>query len=195
MATKWTDEKIKQGILDSIKVLQIDRMPTANELKDIGRNDLHCKVSRTKKYRGWAEELGLELKESETVKGNKYEDYVAEVLEGLGYEVERMTTKHPFDLLVNGSLKIDVKVGAPHTHFGTRCHTFRPSKKFATCDLYICIGLDEEENIEKQFIIPSKFAQLVTLNICNDSKYNAFLDRWDYVNRFVEFYHSIEVTS
>src|SRR5690606_15825045 len=117
---------------------------------------LHCAISKSKKkYRGWAEEIGLELKESETFKGNKWETYVAEVIRGMGFKVEQMTTKHPYDLLVNGAVKIDVKVGTSHKHFGTRCHTFATNKKYATCDLYICIGLDEEENIEKQFVIPS----------------------------------------
>ncbi len=190
---KWTDELIEKELLKSIKVLQIERMPTANELKTIGRNDLHCKISRTKKYSGWAEHLGLELKQSETVKGQKYESKLKKRLESKGYKVEDMTTKHPYDLLVNKNVKIDVKVSAPHYHFGSRCHTFRPSKKHPTCDLYICIALDEQEKFEKVFVIPSKFAQLVTLNICKESKYNAFIDRWEYIDRYTEFYNTLTV--
>lgn len=193
MAKKWTEDLIRQGILESIKTLNIDRMPTAAELQSIGRNDLHCKIGRTKTYRGWADELKLSLKHSDTNKGQVWEFYVEDELKKLGFDVEQMTTKHPYDMLVNNTVKVDVKVGSAHTHFGTRCHTFRPSKKFATCDIYICIGLDEDENVEKTFIIPSKFAQLVTLNICNDSKYNAFLDRWEYVSRFVDFYEKVEI--
>jgi hypothetical protein len=78
---KWTDELIKEHLLDSIKALSLDRMPTANELKTLGRNDLHCKISRTKKYSGWADELGLSLSKCETRLGNLYEGLVAEDLE------------------------------------------------------------------------------------------------------------------
>jgi hypothetical protein len=191
MGIKWNDERIKAELLKCIKVLQIDRMPTASELKDIGRNDLHCAISRSKKYSGWAKELGLSLKQSETTKGQKYEKYVRDVIKTFGYDVKQMTTKHPFDLLINDTVKVDVKVGGVHNHFGARCHTFRPSKKYATCDIYVCIGLDEKGKVEKRFVIPSKYAKLVTINICNDSKYNVFLERWDYIERFVKFYQAI----
>lgn len=172
-------------------ILNIKRMPTASELTSIGRNDLHCKIGRTKTYKGWAEHLELQLKSSETTKGNEYEELVAKIIRGLGYEVKEMTTKHPYDLLINDSVKVDVKVGGAHNHFGSRAHTFRPSKKFATCDLYICVALDENDEVENIFIIPSKFAQLTTLNIGTDSKYNKFIYRWDYIKRFVQFYDEV----
>jgi hypothetical protein len=191
MTTKWNDEKIVEGIKQSMGVLKIDRMPTAAELTSIGRNDLHCKIGRTKTYKGWADYLGIQLKSSETTKGNEYEDLVAKIIGVLGYKVKQMTTKHPYDLLINDSVKVDVKVGGAHNHFGSRAHTFRPSKKFATCDLYICVALDENDGVENIFIIPSKFAQLTTLNIGTDSKYNKFIYRWDYIKRFVQFYEEV----
>jgi hypothetical protein len=188
----WNDDKIESAILDTLDILQIERMPSASELQKLGRNDLHCAISKSVlKYSGWAKKLNLELKSSDTKTGNEYEEIVSEWIEEYGYEVKRMTTKHPFDLLVEGSVKIDVKVGRAHNHFGSRAHTFVPSKKYATCDLYICVALDEEYKVEKVFIIPSKFAQLVTLNICGESKYNSFIDRWDYIKRFVQFYAEV----
>lgn len=190
---KWTNELIESELKKCIKVLNINRMPSAKELTDIGRNDLHCKISRTKKYSGWAEHLGLELKASETKTGQEYERKIAEMLGNRGHQTERMTTKHPYDLLVNEHVKVDVKVAGPHHHFGSRAHTFRPSKKHPTCDLYMCVALDEAEQIEKVFVIPSKFAQLVTLNIGTKSKYNSFINRWDYIDRFTEFYKTLKV--
>lgn len=191
MTIKWTNQLIKQHLLECIDTLQIKRMPTAQELKDLGRNDLHCKVSRTKKYSGWAAELGLALKESETKTGNEYEQHVKDIIGLRGFTVEKMTTKHPYDLLVNGSLKIDVKVGKAHRHFGSRAYTFNLSKKYATCDLYVCVALDEEGKVEKYFVIPSKFAQVTTLNIGTDSKYNRFINKWVYVKKFVEMYKKV----
>lgn len=191
---KWTDDKIEAGVKECMKTLAIDRMPSSTEFKDIGRTDIHCALSKHPlKYSGWAEKLGIKQKSSDTVKGQKYEVILENILKAKEYEVERMTTKYPYDFVVNEHVKVDVKVGAPHHHFGTRCHTFRPSKKHPTCDLYICIALDEQEEIEKIFVIPSKFAQIVTLNICNDSKYNAFIDRWDYIDRYTEFYERLTI--
>jgi hypothetical protein len=188
----WNDERIRKGIYEVMKSLQLDRMPTASEITSLGRNDLHCGISKSKdKYSGWAKKLDLGRKDSETNKGNEYERFIAERIRRQGFEVKEMTTKHPYDLLVEGTLRIDVKVGSAHNHFGSRAHTFAPNKKYPTCDLYICVALDEKGSIENTFIIPSKFAQLVTLNIGKESKYNKFIDRWDYIERFISFYEKV----
>ena len=189
MKNHWTDEKVKKGINDCMVVLNIKRMPTASEFKSLEMNDLHCKISRTKKYSGWASELGLELKESETKTGNEYEAIVKERLDKFfDLDIKRMTTKHPYDLLINDCLKVDVKVGTAHNLFGSRAHTFALNKKYATCDLYICVALNEKGEIENYFIIPSSHVQIVTLNIGTKSKYNQYLNNWNFVKLFVERY-------
>lgn len=187
----WDDKRIENELKHCLSVLQIDRMPCAHELKQIGRNDLHCAISKhSKKYRGWAKELGLSLKESETKKGNKYEEIVMEQIKLVSNHltVKRMTTKHPYDLLVNDCVKVDVKVGVAHHHFGARAHTFALNKKYATCDVYICVALDEQEKIESTFIIPAAHVQIVTLNIGTDSKYNKYKGRWNFIYNFVNQY-------
>src|SRR5699024_12772503 len=68
------------------------------------------------------------------------------------YTVEKMTTKHPYDLLVNENVKVDIKVGRVHYHFGSKAHTFRLAKKYSTCDIYICFALDKDSNTENIFI-------------------------------------------
>ncbi|KIL79561.1 hypothetical protein [Bacillus badius] len=187
----WTDELIEKEIIKCMKALHIKRMPVANELQAIGRNDLHCAISKSKlKYSGWAKRLGIKLKSSETVKGNKYELIIKEKIEEFSNHlyVREMSTKHPYDLLVNECVKVDVKVAAPHLHFGTRAHTFALHKKYATCDIYVCVALDEREEIENIFIIPARSAQLVTLNICGNSKYNKFKDNWVLIYSLVNAY-------
>lgn len=191
MATKWTDELIESELKKSIVALQIDRMPTAPELISLGRNDLHCKVSRTKKYKGWAEHLGLPLKSSETLKGNKYEYLVKEKIEHISNHltVKKMSTKHPYDLLINDCVKIDVKVASPYvTKDGSPVHTFGLSKKYATCDIYVCVALDENEEVEKTFIIPASHVQIVTLCVGKESKYNKYIDKWNFIYNFVNGY-------
>lgn len=192
MTHKWTDELIESELKKCIDVLKIDRMPTAAELIDIGRNDLHCKIGRTKTYSGWAEKLGLKLKSSDTTKGNQYEFHVLKKIKELsGYQlsIEKMTTKHPYDLLINGCVKVDVKVGKAHYHFdNARAHTFRLSKKHATCDIYVCVALDENDQVENYFIIPAAHVPMVTLNMGSESKYNKYKNNWNFLFAFVGAY-------
>lgn len=187
---KWTEELIETEIKKCVEALQIDRMPNSNELKMLKREDLHNAISRsTLKYSGWSKKMNLELKESETTKALRYELLIKTKLEGFNdLTVEKMTTKHPYDLLINGCVKVDVKVAAPHYHFGPRAHTFGLNKKYASCDIYICVALSDMGNIEKFFIIPAAHVQITTLNICGDSKYNKYINQWDFVNHFVNRY-------
>jgi hypothetical protein len=190
---KWTSELLKEELIKSIKVLGIDRMPTGQELKSIGRNDLHCKISRTKKYSGWAEELGLGLKSGSTTReGQEHEKKVMHLLEGLGYEVEQMAHKFPYDLLVNGCVKIDVKMANAYLLRGeSRVHTFGINKEKPTSDILICLANDEEGNVERMFIIPSHHVQMKMLNVGANSKYNKYVDKFEYIKQYSDFYKTI----
>lgn len=184
---KWTEEKIQSELLATIEILGIQRMPTADELKTLGRNDLHIKVSRTKKYRGWAEMLGLELKSSCTLTGQLQEDVVERMLIEKGYQVERMTTKHPYDLLVNGAVKVDSKLANPYFLRGSKVHTFGIAKSEPTCDIYVCVAMGDTGEVERIMVIPSHQLRVVTLCIGKQSKYNKYIDRWDYIEKYSNF--------
>lgn len=190
---RWTEASIESELFRCMEILKVNRMPSAKELNDIGRNDLCCQLSKTKKFKGWAEHLNLPLKRNGCTFGNEYEINVKEWLENKGYRVEKMTSKHPYDLLVNGDVKVDVKCGGVHFHFGTRAHTFRTGKKKPTCDLYVCVSLDEYNKVETVYVIPSKFAKVETLNVRENGKYKIFLDKWDYVKIYDKFYKNLEV--
>ncbi|MEJ8548433.1 hypothetical protein [Brevibacillus borstelensis] len=188
----WSEERVKDEILECMRILLIDRMPTAQELVSIGRNDLHCKISKTKRYSGWAEELGILLKSCDTRTGQSYEAVVKDLLEQRGYQAERMSTKYPYDLLVNGHLKVDVKVAKPHMLRGeSRVHTFAIRKVKQTCDLYVLMALDEEDHFERIFIIPSHVLNVVTLCVGQESKWNAYVDRWDLVKTYDDFFRGV----
>lgn len=190
---KWFDDVIEREILKCIDALKLDRMPTANELRGIGRNDLHTAIQKSKqKYSGWAEHLKLNRKLSETVRGQNREEEIASKIKSLGHEVERMTTKHPYDLLVNGAVKIDVKTGCAYEMRGSRVHSFGISKKDPTCDIYIVLALDESgEQIERTFIIPSHHLKVISLCIGKKSIYNRFIDQWHYIEEYSKFYQGI----
>lgn len=188
---KWTDELIESELIKCIHTLQLDRMPVSTEIRALKREDLHNAISRSElKYSGWARKLNLELKDSETTKGLDCELTIKNAIETMFkyMTVTKMSTKHPYDLLINGCVKVDVKVAAPHHHFGPRAHTFALNKKYATCDIYVCVALNEKGEIENHFIIPAAHLQIVTLNICRDSKYNQYMNKWNFLDRFVKNY-------
>lgn len=190
--TFWTGDLIAEEITKSMEILGISRMPTASELRSLQRNDLHCKISKTKKYSGWAQHLGLRMRSSETRTGQEYEEKVAGELRDLGYYVEITSTKHPYDLLVEGCLKIDVKVANAYMLRGqSRIHTIALAKTEPTCDLYFCILLDENKAAERELIIPSHHVRKTMLNIGRRSKYNTYDKRFDYIENYIKFFKSV----
>lgn len=187
----WNDERIKNELIKSIGILILDRMPTAEELKSIGRTDLHNAVSKTKKYSGWAKELELTRKRSETTIGQEWERKMADFLRKYEYEVELMTTKHPYDLLVDGVVKVDVKVANPYLLRGSRVHTFGLGKKNPSCDIYILIALDEQGGRERTLVIPSHHVKQTMVNIGKNSKYNVYKDNWNVLYEYSKFFNDI----
>lgn len=189
--SRWSLTKIEEELKGYIEKHKLSRMPSKPELVKEGRNDLGNALTRYKGMKWWSEKLGIPMKETETNKGNEFERLTEKTLIQKGHEVKQMTVKYPYDLLVNNHVKVDVKVSSPGYVRDFRCHTFRPAKEYPTCDLYICFALNEHDEVEKVFVIPSKFAQVTTLCIGGNSKYDTFIDRWDYVDRYTEFYNML----
>lgn len=189
---KWTNIKIEKEIKNVMNTLNISRMPSASEIKNVtNSNGLGIKITRTGGFKFWANKLNLKVKDSETNLGNEYEVLIKEILEGKGYIVENMTTKHPYDLLLNNNIKVDVKVSRyynPSTNT-FKYHTFNLEKKHHNCDIFICIGLNESDEIEKLLIIPSKYVMgIKQLSIGVNSKYDKFENRWGYIEKYSYFY-------
>lgn len=187
--TLWTEELLINRIFDVIKILKLKRMPTKSEIFSLRHNDpLHNKIVRTGGYRFWAGKLNLEIKESESKLGWNFEEIASDILKNKGFIVKGMPIKHPFDLLVNNRIKVDVKCATPYKLNGSIVHTFGINKKYQTCDLYILFALNYNREVERIFVIPSTELQLVSMCIGKESKYNKFIDRWDFLHKFDELY-------
>jgi len=190
---RWSLEKIELELLSYITEKELTHLPSKPDLIKDGRCDICNAMTRHKSMKYWSDRVGYPLKESETTTGNKFERIVSDYLILKGYHVDNMVTKHPYDLLVEGNIKIDVKVSSPHNHFGTRSHTFRSSKECPTCDVYVCVALDEEKNPEDIYVIPSTHAKIVTINISGmgGSKYEKFKNNWDVIREYTKLYSSL----
>ncbi|GGJ48793.1 hypothetical protein [Virgibacillus salexigens] len=69
-----SDENIEKEIREAMQALDINRMPTTKELRENGFKNLDRRISRTRKYSGWADKLGLETKSNRTVRKRVYKD-------------------------------------------------------------------------------------------------------------------------
>lgn len=192
---KITDRQIELKINEVMRSLDINRMPTSSEILEHEEYEhaYHNKIVRTGGYEVWARRLSLEFKDCETYMGKAYESIGLKILQERGYKVENMSTGHPFDLLVNDNVKIDVKSSKPHHYNGNRNHTFGIHKRYSSCDIYLFIALDEEGEIERQLVIPSAHLRVVTLCIGSNSKYNVYDKRYDFLNTYDSFYKSLKI--
>lgn len=190
--TKWTDELVEKEIKEVMKALNIERMPSNSEVKSVVGNGLACKISKSGGYKYWADKLNLKTKNSETKLGQEYEEKVLKLLQTKGYEVEKMSTKHPYDLLVNLNIKVDVKVSNLYRGSKGEFHTFNLEKHNHNCDLFICVCVTDGE-IVKTLVIPSKFLMKISqLSVGIISIYDVFKDRYDFIEKYDGFYNKLD---
>lgn len=192
--TRWTDELIKEKVIEVKEKLGLDRMPSRKECANYFHNDaLVNAVSRRKKWYKLAEELGLEVKNSETYFGKSYEAKTEEMLNGMGFEVRKMSQNFPYDLLVDDCVKVDVK--ASHLYQGKTggFYTFNLEKPYATCDFFILFAIGENEEINRIMVVPSTHV-IANTQISvgeNNSKYHKYTEKWDLIKCASDFWQNI----
>ena len=190
----WTEELIASSILDIVKSLGLDRMPSRSECVFQRQDEsLANAITRNGGWYAWADKLGLEVKKSETLLGKTAEKSAAEMLKTIGFEVRQMSQNFPYDLLVNDCIKVDVK--ASHVYHGKNgdFYSFNLEKSFATCDFYILFCLGEGSDIVKTMVVPSACVianNQISVGIKN-SKYNKFIDRWDLIEAACTFWQEL----
>jgi len=103
----WTDESVASALTEIHA--KIGMMPTNTYLQQIGRGDLSNQVCRRGGFLAWAERLGFKRAHSDSDTGWDGEKAVERQLQP-HFKVERQgPVKWPFDLLVDGALRVDVK--------------------------------------------------------------------------------------
>lgn len=191
---QWSDDAIREAILSVQNTLCINRMPTRSEcVKVTGSHSLANAITRYGGWYHWAEIIGLTIKESETTTGKVVEALIGEKLKNLGHEVQRMSQNHPYDLLLDGCVKIDVK--ASHLYNGTNgdFFTFNLEKKSATCDFYVLVELADDDRILRSHIVPSCKVmpnKQISLGVMH-SKYHVYTERWDLIRQASAFWKGL----
>lgn len=191
---RWTDELIQEKVLEVKKALALDRMPSRKECSQYFHDE--ALVNAISKKIGWytlANKMGLKIKASETYFGKSQEQEAFELLSAMGFSVRKMAQNFPYDLLVDDSVKIDVKASHLYRGKNGNFYTFNLEKDYATCDIYLLFAINDKNDRVMTFIVPSKFV----ISQCQisigelKSKYHRFIDRWDYIETASSFWDSV----
>ncbi len=180
----WTEDRIEKETLALIG--ELGHFPSTTELKTMRRFDLSNALCRNGGMIAWSKRLGYERAVSDSDVGWDGEEDVKAILESKGFSVGRSKeVKAPYDLLVNGRVRIDVKTASQATYnLNTgqpwSAWFYRIGKKVQS-DIVILYRKDERDC----FILP--WWQVGTTNITispKSPKYGRFKDRYDIVASF-----------
>lgn len=167
--------------LSAVIALQ-GKMPTCSELRQLGRNDLACQVSRRGGFLDWAKRLGAERSISDSDTGWAGEIELAKRLTTRGFNVERMTAvKSPYDLRINGAIRIDVKA-ANYAEYGVCRGWFYRVGKEAQADIIALLQLETGTS----YFIPWTICPKSNVTISRSGgKWAQFRDRYDIIKELV----------
>ena len=173
---KWKDELLAQELKPICNGL--GRFPTFAELRQLGRNDLGCAITRAGGLIPWAKKLGYDRIHSDSDFGWEGEKEVIEILNLKGFKaIKADTVKSPFDILVDDIVRIDVKT-AKYTEYGASTGWFYRLGKTVQSDLVILYQIDTKEAI----ILPWNICPTSNITISvGGGKYKEWIGRWDYV--------------
>lgn len=186
----WTKELIAQKIMEAVNGMNLSVMPTRGQFyKFYGDDKLTNKISKSLGYYGWAKRLGLPVQANDTRKAKLSEKFIADLLQSKGYIAKQMLTNYPFDILINGVVRADVKFANLSKGDGGNYYSFALRKKYPTCDIYILVANSEPKKI---YFVPACKCIQTQIGIGeHSSKYDKYLDRYDIIDQYLKLYSEI----
>ena len=191
---KWTDESIKSSILEFVKQYELNRMPSVSELRNNNKGDLAVAISKRGGFFAWAEKLNLSVKKSETELGKSFENLFREqVSQEVKLNSAQMPMKFPYDVLIEGCVKVDVKCGFLYKGKEGRYYTFNLEQENRKSDLLACYCLKEDKSVHKLYIIPSILLQGKKQLSIGEVKsiYDKYLNGYHLILKYLNFYNEI----
>ena len=185
---KWDSEKIESSLKQMIQKTGQSYMPTHSEMIEFfGNNKLCNAVRRHGGTKYWAEKIGFAQKQCESKTGSDYEQiFCNQVIEKFNVDAQLTPIRYPYDVLVDGSVKVDVKSGCT-VGSGSKYYSFNLEKALQTCDIFAVYCLDENMNQAKMYIIPASVLSGKTQLAFGilKTKYSIYENRWDILNEFI----------
>jgi len=182
---KWDDNLVKSELEKVMKSLGIDRMPTFAEIESVTKTKaLSMKISKSGGSIFWADKLNLSKKDSTYMTGNLYEKKaIIDIEENESLSSVQTPTKHPYDILVDNRVKIDVKTSNGYDYGKSFWYSFGISKSQHTCDIFIFYCINVADNSKsKTLIIPSSLVPNSQLSIGLESKYDKYSNNWGIIS-------------
>ena len=140
-------------------------MPTCTDIRKYGLGALgiHCAKYG---YRKLAQDLGLPRRDSKVKRGVDAEYAYMEYLQSKGFKVKKESTSHPWDLTVNGHLRVDMKT-AKYLPIAGRIsgYSFRFKYRGANCDLLVCVCLNQDGSYGDVYFFPTDEMSLKSVKI------------------------------
>ena len=185
----WNEETIRNEIMSLANQFEPARMPSSREVKSMtGSYALSNAIQKSGGYKYWADLLGLDQKHSETKLAIEWECKIANAFRAAGYDVERTSVKYPYDLLIDGCVKVDVKVARTSFVRGSAVHAYRIVKPQQTCDFYICCEADSDD----VYVIPANVCKgQKQIEMGMTTKYAVYKNAFDLIDNAVTFYSSL----
>jgi len=163
---------------------QLGRMPSRSEMDSAtGSSALSNRVSKNGGFSHWAKRLGLPLKQSDSKTGWDGEVLVCKILQTQGFATERSgPVKWPFDILVEGVVRVDVK-SANYAEYGPCKGWFYRIGKTPQADVILLFQIDTSDC----YILPWTIVPRTNITIARDGgKYRMFLNRFDLLRKLVD---------
>lgn len=170
---KWTDEAVESE-LRRVAASLGGRMPSANELRAMGLEPLASRASRAGGLLGWAERLGLPVNKDANAPGfgEAWEAHVVTVVRTHRYDAEAQRRHAPFDILVDGRVRVDVKASRHHDYGAVRGFTFWLGTSWKRCDVFALVKVDGPA--PQILWVPSSEAEQQTITLTGKHRLNAF---------------------
>lgn len=193
---KWNKEKIDCEIMLFVDEWQLDRMPTVSDLLKQKRGDLCNAITRNGGFEYFAKRLKLKTKNSETKLGKKFEEICVNWLKKIfNFKAVRMTTRFPYDILVEDCVKVDVKCSNLYRGKNGNFYAFNLESENIKSDILILYCLNDKQYIVKTYIVPSVVVQgKKQISIGEQqSKYDIFENRITVLADYLLFYKNIKL--
>lgn len=191
---KWDENEILETLKEMVQKLGMDTMPTHSEMdKYFGSASVSNAVSKHGGTKHFAKLLSLPIKQCESKFGDKVEDYcILQIQDILQLSCEKTRPRFPYDILVERSVKIDVKSSRLFENYGnTKYYSFNLEKKDQTCDVFVFYCINQKDEVEKTFIIPSYVLSGKTqIAVGVKSMYDKYKDKWEYIQKYCDFISS-----
>lgn len=185
------DNELFDSIRTVIETTGISHFPTHRELDEFyGNKSVSCQLSKRGGIRRWSKLFELPpAKCANTKFGDTYElKAIEDIEEETGLKSILAPVRYPYDIYTNSTVKIDVKASMPLKGRNFDCWSFNLEKKIPTCDIYIFYCVRSDLKTSKRLIIPSSvLSGTKQVGIGSLSKYDNYIERWDYIAEYNDF--------